>query len=148
MPDIPLYSSEHGIDPGPDLDDMGEIQGWVDHVVRSRWWRSRSALRKVRVQIQTKREIGARKRSWAKGEIVTYRPISRQILLHELAHLIIWKNVGKTGRSDHRSEFIATYVEMVEQFMGRRHAKRLARRLLDDKIHGAKVALDACYNSG
>jgi len=112
---IRVYRAHWALDDRLKAKSMGsvdEVQAFVDEVVRSAWWRSRTGSRK-RIRVGDGR--GRRSAGSVGGEIRIPRA-ARTVptILHELAHE--W--VRDPTTAIHGPEYAGAFLQLVEEFIG------------------------------
>lgn len=127
-----VYSADREI-PGTTINQLGtnaNTQAWVNEVINSRWFRSR-----WRISILVEPGRGASATSW--HERITVGPKARNpwVVLHEVAHEIIWQDT-KDGASlaAHGPEFAAIHLFLVGQVMGAQCAQQLRDAYAKHKV--------------
>jgi putative metallohydrolase (TIGR04338 family) len=95
--------------------DTADAQAYIDYIVKSKWWRNRSAVTNITV------EYGRNQGKWCYGyrisptegkiELLRAR-LCEGFILHELAHIL---TVG--AKYDHGPAFCAKLLEVIERWV-------------------------------
>lgn len=90
---------------------------FIGRILRSAWWRKRSAVRKVEVrEVSRARYYSADRETRYRGYVVLRgdaKTHDEGVILHELAHILTPVNV-----SVHGAEFCRNYLNLVLKWMG------------------------------
>lgn len=119
-----LYRAEfNSVGFGGFFTDVEDAQLYVNHIVKSRWWKNRSEVYNVRVEYLQRPGawcVGDREGQF-QGVIQLVHPrLCETYILHELTHV-----VTRGVKQDHGPRFCANYLEMIERWMGRQWRNEL-----------------------
>lgn len=112
-----------------------DAQGYVDRLLASAWWKRRwPEVRKVK--IKTGRGC------YSSGGSITLNSwglTQEYVILHELAHEIIWATIGHTKTPAHGRDFCRFYLELVGHKMGEADRKALKAAFQEGKVKHTKA---------
>jgi len=120
------------------IDDVLQIQKWVDHIIESAWWIQRFPDVVV-VEVKDGR---GRRRAYGEhiggGNGVIALPRAsrcRMTILHELAHTVVPED-----QPWHGSEFVQHYLALVDEWMGQLEGAALRWFLVKNKVRWEEPA--------
>lgn len=120
---------------------IDEAQAFIDHVITTPWWRSRSSVRKIHVISgkDTSRRAYVIKGRWNTYYGRTYSgtimviPMkwanNKVVLAHELAHLMTNQDYPK-----HNTKFMNDYIAVIEKFVSERCGSMLKEEFMSNRI--------------
>jgi len=118
-----LYEAESVV-LGKNLPTMPEVEKYVAKVTRSDWWKKHHKYPTYPVEVQDGRGC----RAYAFGMTrMKFPKWSRheEVILHELAHLVVHSHYGYYGAAGHGKEFAKILLLLVKRFMGKEEYEKM-----------------------
>jgi hypothetical protein len=110
--------------------DLADAQAWLNAILASHWWRTRSKIRRVdlsygQVKMYCIAYPNVEHPKEARIDLTRAR-LCENYILHELAHLLAWP---ADGEEQHGPKFVGGYLGMLRRFGPKLHWDRLRRAL-------------------
>lgn len=134
-----LYDAEREVfGNGAYFSNKEACQGYLDRMVKTKWWVDRSPIEYVRAEYPVYSWSGAHKLDEKNARIDYYcTSLNVHTSCHEMGHIFHWIP-GKNDERDHNAAFAGGYLAIVRRFMSAKHADEL--QLAFDK-YGVKYKL-------
>jgi putative metallohydrolase (TIGR04338 family) len=129
-----LYAAENVIR-GTRFETVPEIEDYIGKITRSVWWKKHHRYPLSTITVHDGR---GRRNACATGMTDVKFPKwarCQEIILHELAHLVINSQFGYSGAASHGCEFAKVLLLMVKRFMGREDYLTMKARFKEYKVH-------------
>lgn len=129
-----LYCAE-GVVHGKHFETIPEIQEHVNKIAVSDWWKKHHKFYTYPITVHDGR---GRRNACAVGMTDIKLPKwsrHEEVILHELAHLVVHSRFGNNGAAGHGCEFAKVLLLMVKRFMGKEDYLKMKTGFKEHKVH-------------